>query len=38
MDCFEKAMLYLAEKTLARYGVTAEIKIVKREEEKEAKK
>ena len=37
MDCFEKAMLYLAEKTLARYGVTAEIKIVKREE-KEAKK
>lgn len=34
MDCFEKAMLYLAQKTLERYGVTADIKIVKKEEEK----
>ena len=39
MDCFEKAYLFLIERTLARYGYTADIKITKKsdEEKEEAK-
>ncbi len=33
MDCFEKAMLFLVEEALARYGFTGEVKIIRKEEE-----
>lgn len=33
MDCFGKAYLFLIERTLARYGYTAEIKITRKSEE-----
>ena len=35
MDCFGKAYLFLIERTLARYGYTAEIKITRKSEEEE---
>lgn len=38
MDCFGKAYLFLIERTLARYGYTAEIKITRKSEEEEEEK
>ena len=36
MDCFEKAMLFLVEEALARYGFTGEVKITRKSEEEKA--
>lgn len=38
MDCFEQAYRFLIEKTLARYGYTAEIEVFREEKETEEAK
>lgn len=38
MDCFERAYQFLIERTLARYGCTAEVTVYREGDEEEARK